>query len=221
MSAVPKLTIVPDPLADLRARRALLADRLGALSGHVAKLNAAEDGERAALAAIGALGAAELGAMKAWLASGSGLAPKPDMERRVALNHELAAAMALSETLRAAAADCNAEHGAIAAEIAAIDERLEQGALDSVSQRFKEDLADLTKIGEEIQQKQARVFGCVVFLREIAERNQRAGRTDKAMMIFRRLEELASLPKPEFQPSVGATHAAAPAWQKQFEEVIK
>jgi hypothetical protein len=166
----------------------------------------AQDGQRAAELALDALAAEEVAEMQRWLCSGSGEAaapPRPDMERRLALTHELATAISQAETLRQAAANLHAEHSEIATRLAAINERLEAAAIDRITEQFANQLGELRQLADQIQEKQAGVFGAVVFFRETAERMM-TSRTDKATALFRRLEALAALPSPEFQPSVGA-----------------
>jgi hypothetical protein len=59
---------------------------------------AAEGAERAAFAAIGRLGEAELTAVKAWIASGcEGPQPRPDAEARRVLGNRLMAAIEARE----------------------------------------------------------------------------------------------------------------------------
>jgi len=210
------------PVAALRAERAALADRLAELATMAAKVRSAEDGERAATAAIDTLGNAELAAMQARLASGSeDLAPRPDMEARAALNQQLAEAMAQAATMRAAAAGVAAEQAEVAGRMQATNDQIEIDAIDAITCEFESELADVVKLGEEIQQRLARTFGAVFFLREVADRQQASGRADRAVAIFTALERLAGLPKPEFNPTTLETRAAAPAWREYFEELIR
>jgi hypothetical protein len=212
-----------DPLAELRLQRDELAAQLAAVSSKLARLQTVLSDEREAHAAISALGEAELKAMAEWLSSASvGLpAPKPDMETRARLNHELATAMAQAATQRQAAANLNAEHSEISSKLRQLAERLEAAAIDEIVARFTDQLAELTKLAETIRDKSARVFGAVAFLRQFAE-GLMATRTDKATLLFRRLEGLAaSSPNPEFSPSIGATNAAAAPWALLFRELIK
>jgi hypothetical protein len=211
-----------DVLAGLRQERATVSDRLAQLAAMLARSKAAEDAEREAVAAIDALGDAELAAMQAWLSVGSAEpAPRPDMETRATLNHRLAEAIAQAATMRAAAAGIAAEHGKMSERLAAINEQIESGAMEVIASKFEAELADVVKLGVEIQGRLAKTYGAVQFMRETADLFQATGRADKATAIFRRLEGLAALPKPEFMPTTLETRACAPAWREHFEGLTK
>jgi DNA repair exonuclease SbcCD ATPase subunit len=209
-------------LASLRLERVGLSERQAQITAVLAKLEAVEACESETLAQLAELGGAEVASAKRWASEGcAGPAPTVDMSKRDTLVRKLGEAMANAEAMRAAAAELKNEDEEISSRLAALNERLEQCALDALSERFADELGGLVTLGEEVQSKQARVYGCTAFMREIAERHQMAGRNDKAIAIFKRLEQLAKLDeKPEFAPSVAAVAAAAPAWKASYERFI-
>jgi hypothetical protein len=102
-------TAAPDPRSELLSERGAVIAKLEAVGHKLARLGEAERVEREAFAAIGALGAHEIEAVKIWAASGcEGDQPKPDAEARRALSDQLAAAVSASGAAKAAAADVRA-----------------------------------------------------------------------------------------------------------------
>ena len=209
-----------DPIAELRAQRDELAAQLGAVSAKLSRLNAAVAGQSAAQNALDALAAAELASWEEFLSSpSSGLPePQPDMETRARLNHELATASILAATQRQAAENLHAEHGDLSSRLADIGSRLEALALDHVVKKFETDLASLARFAEEVQSRQAKVWSCSVFLRQLAERYM-ASRPEKGLAIYRRLEQIV-LPEIELQPSAADVAAKAPVWREMLERLI-
>src|SRR5271170_5483361 len=89
---VPKTT--EGVIAGLRLQRAELSERLNAISDKLAKFGAAAEGERRAVAAVAAIGDADVAAIRSWAAGGSvGPAPRPDMTARTEANDRLVEAM--------------------------------------------------------------------------------------------------------------------------------
>ena len=211
-----------DPLVALREERAAVARTLAQVSNKAEKMRSAENGERAATIAIADLGAAELLAMQDWLSSGSSdQAPRPDMEKRVSLNHRLAEAMALAATMRAAAAGVDAEQLEASRNLAELDDRIERAALEILLRKYEGELADLVKLGVETQTRVAKTFGALEFFKETARSHQARGLTAKATPIFSALERLASAEMPEFAPTVKATSEAASIWGERYRELTK
>jgi hypothetical protein len=209
-------------LADLRSQRVRLADRLAEIRGILGRLEAAEDCEREALAAIGELGLAEIAAVKDWAAAGClGDAPSPDMQRRDALNRTFGQAMANSEAQRAVAADLRGEEREVTVGFVALNERIEAAALDVIARKFEAELGAMVAVGRDTQERMGRIYGAVHFLRATGEGHQGAGRTAKAVSIFNLIERFAKLEKPEFLASVEAVERAAPRWREMFEGLIK
>jgi len=89
-------------LAELKAQRSVLTERIAGLTAAHQQLDAATDGERAAKAAIAELEAAEeVAEMSAWAAQGAvGAAPKPDLVNRPELAQRLSGAQATAAAAR-------------------------------------------------------------------------------------------------------------------------
>ena len=211
-----------DPLATLKLQRAALARDLSEITAKAQRARTAENGERAALAAIAELGAAELATMQAWLrAGGIGRPPAPDMERRTELNRNLAQAAVVSSTMAAAAGSLDDEQREASRRLAEVDAEIEQGAFDILISRYAAEVAALVDAGREMQAKVAATYSGTEFFREAARRHQAAGRTAEAARIFAGLSRLATLERPEFSPTNGAVSEATSTWAARFAELTR
>ena len=209
-------------LADLKSRRAALAERLAALHDTRDRLRAAEQDETDALQAIGAIDAAERLAMAAWAeAGGHGNGPALDHDARTTATRRLAIAQAKAAAARGAGRDVEAQIVATTAEGADVAAQIERAALADLVEQFDTERAGLATLATEVRERVGRTFGCAQLIREHADAHRDAGRAGEARALYAMLEQLGAVPPLDFVPSVGEVAAGLPAWASRYGELVR
>ncbi len=206
----------------LKAHRGALNGSLIRLKGERTRLRAAEDAETAALSAIGALGRAEVDAIRAWASSNSpGPAPNGDPERRAALTHDLVVAQAAAEAARGAGAGVDQELADASLEAAGLAEQIEMAAVAEMIDRFGTELAEVQAGAAELRSAIARVLAITVALFARADQHEDRGRVDAAVRLRRAAQPLLGAVKIDVGPTNGEVHGFSATWAEHFAELLR
>jgi hypothetical protein len=212
--------IAIDRLAELKIERTKLASESQRLAGISARLIDAQKAESEALAAIGALGAAEIAEMTKWASEGAvGDPPKPDMEKRAELAKALAEAQAQAVAAQSATADIEAQQATNRQAIETLEPQIHGACHDAMQQELEGSLAELQKVAEQSRTLKAKLHGLRVWFANEARRLQTAGQTDLSMPYFQRAEALSKTKLPETEALVSDVDAAALSWAQRFSEL--
>ena len=129
-----------------------MSERLNAIADILAKFREASEAERLAVAAVAAIGDADVAAIRSWAAGGLwGPRRARHVTARTEANDRLVEAMVHAQAVQVASGDLEAERSEITAGLKEVAERLEAVALDALSERFADELGGLVKFAEEVQ----------------------------------------------------------------------
>ena len=209
-------------LDQLKAQRRDIAGRLGVAMEAQSKLREATNAEGAALAAIGALGAAEIASVKRWAeAGGRDAMPEPDAAERRRLAEALVAAQARGAAAQGALAGFDESQRELSAELHSINARISEVALDRLEERHRGEVERIAALLQEhIADRLARACALHSFLVEAGQRCQAQGRTDDARAYFTRASRVGEASPPfDIAPVAGAVLAKMEVWSARFAEL--
>ena len=210
-------------LDHLKAQRRDITGRLSVATEAQAKLRDATKAESAALAAIGALGAAEVESVRKWAeAGGRDAMPEPDLGERRRLAEALVAAQARGAAAQGALAGFDANQRELSAELQSIGARISEVALDRLEERHRGEVENVSALLQEhIADRLARACALHSFLVEQGQRCQAQGRTDDARSFFTRASRVGEASPPfDIAPAAGAVLAKMEIWTRRFGDLV-
>ncbi len=210
-----------DTLSGLRHQRDDIASRLADLMNARERLRQAQGAETAVIAEIGALGALEIEALKAWSRTGEGEKPAPDIAARSALHDKLASAQASAANARGVNADLDTEQRDLTAQLQSTSAKIDEHAMATLQREHAEAVTSLQAwIAASVQPRIAHVLGLRAMITNLAQQHQGSGRGDQAMALFQVGERVGrNLPALVFEPTQACIVAAASTWSKRLAEL--
>ena len=207
-------------LGDLKAQRTELLVRVADLTAARQQLDAATDGERAAVAALAELDAVEIFAASEWASTGaSGTPLAPDNHKRRELAERLASAQAAAAAARGAGANVEGELAGLRAELAVLAADIEAVALEVMESERIAAMKELESVAAHAGKLLARVRGHVQCIGQRGRDLRDSGDPGRARQYFILGEALAGKPLPDPAPTVGDLDAARLQWQQRFGEL--
>jgi hypothetical protein len=200
----------------LHADRAGLAGELAALNASSARLRETANAEAAVLAEIGAMGSAEISAMKEWASGGCvGDQPAPDQTQRRALAEKLAAAQVAATAAKGAGSDIDAQIRQRNERFLTISAQIEKAALDAMQVEFR-DLSDQHLAAVEVTRKLvAKLHGLCSFLSNEGRRLIDRGELDAGRQYLARAEALTGVKLASPGVTQGEIIEAANDWSRR------
>lgn len=224
-SATKPLTLATEPatpLERLHADRAGLAQWLADLNRAAARLKGTEAAEAAVLAEIGAMGSAEIAAMKHWASTGCiGQPPEPDTKQRRALAEKLAAAQAAGAAAVGAGQDIDQQISEAKDKLRAIGAQIEKAALDALQVDFG-DLHDqhLAAV-EAVRKLAAKLHGLCSYLSNEGRRRIDNGDHETGRQYLARAEALTAVKLANPGVTQGEIIEAANDWSRRAAALSK
>lgn len=221
MSAAPKVVELHpiDPTAELKVERLRVVTQLAEIDRKRSRLAEAEQAERDAFAAIGALGERELEAVKTWVASGcEGEQPKPDAEERRVLSDRLANATRTAELARSAAVDLDTEAKSLRARLAGIDGEIRAAHIARLLDRHADLLADCGRHASVLRGALASIEALPVAMIEAGRRAFDVGDEQTARAFYATAEKMRARELTAIEPSPAEVTAAVAEWAQRIRE---
>lgn len=204
------------PLERLHAERAGLTSELAVLNASSARLQETAASEAAVLREIGAMGSAEIDAMKAWASAGCvGDQPTPDQKQRRALAEKLAAAQAAAAAAKGAGADIDQKIATLNDRLRSIDAQTEQAIFDKMETEHGHIIAQYRANCEHGSKLAAQIHGLASFYGDTGRTLISRGNQDAGMKYLQLASGLTSIKLPNPGVSRHEIEAAANEWGRR------